>query len=281
MSEGTPVFHLIAVLIIGIILFIKGFKWQKQKRLIEDTPTSKIRGLAMGDVEVYGEAKNINDKEFIISPFSETPCFYCKYTIEEYRRSGKNSRWVTIQQGEERVLFYLKDDTDKVLVNIKEAEIDIPVDFEKYTRSLTIKEKNNAQKLLNFQSSDIKLKQTFEDNNIKVEKKGFESAKKLLEFVGTKSINNDMRFREYYIAPNDKLYIFGKAQVNKLVDEGTAKTNSEGIMIGKSENMFYVSDKSEKEVLSKFKWKVIGGIYGGATLILVSLLILFSYFDIL
>ena len=39
----------------GIYFFIKGFIWLKQKRLIENIPTSTVRSLAMGMAEIYGK----------------------------------------------------------------------------------------------------------------------------------------------------------------------------------------------------------------------------------
>ena len=38
----------------GLVFFLKGFGWLKRKRLIENIPTSTIRSLAMGLVEIYG-----------------------------------------------------------------------------------------------------------------------------------------------------------------------------------------------------------------------------------
>ena len=82
----------------GTILFFSGFKRYKEKKLIENTPTSKIRSIAMGRVEIAG--KVLADKNHLIkSPFSNNDCVYCKWTVEEYKRSGKNSSWVTVKTG--------------------------------------------------------------------------------------------------------------------------------------------------------------------------------------
>ncbi|MBW2968259.1 hypothetical protein KY362_07270, partial [Candidatus Woesearchaeota archaeon] len=62
----------------GIYLFIKGFSWFRLKRMVENIPTSKIRSLAMGLVEIYGSVVLFEDK-VLKSPFTGKDCVYYKY----------------------------------------------------------------------------------------------------------------------------------------------------------------------------------------------------------
>ena len=110
----------------GLSFFFKGFKTLKRKRLIENTPTSKTRSVAMGLVEVCGEA--VPAETILQSPFSNQDCLYYRYEIEEYRRSGKRSRWVTICNEVHGTPFYVRDDTGQVLVDPNGAEVEIPQD---------------------------------------------------------------------------------------------------------------------------------------------------------
>ena len=112
-------------LLIGFIIIYIGFRFFKTKHLIENTPTSKIRSLAMGFAEVAGTVLPFNERSVLISPFSNQKCVYYEYFIEEYRSSGKNSSWVTIRHEKEKRPFYIKDDTGKVLVDPTEAQIDL------------------------------------------------------------------------------------------------------------------------------------------------------------
>jgi len=129
-SSADPRIFLYAIagFFAGLYYFIKGFSWLKQKRLIENTPTSKIRLIAMGLAEIYGEVVPIKENLFK-SPFSVKDCVYCKYTIQELQSSGKSSRWVTIKSDVKTEPFYLKDDTSAVLVDPKGAAVEIPEDF--------------------------------------------------------------------------------------------------------------------------------------------------------
>jgi len=227
---------------VGVFLIWTGFQAFKMKRLIENIPTSKIRSVAMGLVEIAGHV--VSDKK-LKSPFSNKDCVYYKYIIQEYRSSGKHSRWVTIKKGNDCVPFYLKDSTGKVLVDPKGANIDIPKDFEF---------KSGFRK-----DPPIVVKQFLTANRLK-----FES------FLG---MNKTMRYREYFIAPNDKLYIMGTAGDNPYVEEATARQSTEDIMIqkGRHEKVYYISDKPEHAVLKSIKLKAFGGLIFGPILILIGI----------
>ena len=244
----------LAFFVTGIVLFWNGIKLLKQKRLIENIPTSKIRSLAMGLVEIYGEVVPAY-KEILKSPFSNKDCVYYSYTIDEYRSSGKSSRWVNVKKDSQGQPFYLKDDTGGVLIDSKGAKINISRDFEFKTGF----GRKTPDTVINFLKSN-----------------GM-SNKTLFGFDKT------MRYREYFIAPKDKLYIMGTAADNPFVEDGTAKNNIDDIMIqkGKNEKIYYISDKPENALLKEVKWKMLGCIFGGACLSLISLTIILKYFNLL
>jgi hypothetical protein len=228
----------------GIFLFFMGMHWYREKSLIENTPTSKIRSIAMGRVEIYGEVVPA-EKKVLHSPLSGKECVYYRYAVEEYRSQGKYSSWVVVQGGEDRINFFLQDKTGAVLVDPNKAEIEIPKSF-------------------NFQSGLGKDPPKLVVDFLQAHGMSFEG------FLG---INKRMRFTEYLIAPGDKFYIMGTAGDNPFVEEGAAKESAEDIMIQKGgrSNFYYISNKAEKDVLKKFTWKTIGGLLGGGVLIVGSL----------
>ncbi|OIO64251.1 hypothetical protein AUJ83_00040 [Candidatus Woesearchaeota archaeon CG1_02_33_12] len=235
----------------GVFLFWEGIKLLKQKRLIENIPTSKIRSLAMGLVEIYGEVVPAYE-ELLKSPFSNKDCVYYSYIIEEYRSSGKSSSWVTVDAGRKEQPFYLKDNTGGVLIDPKGANINVSRDFE-FNPGFG---KKTPDAIINFLNAN-----------------GM-SHKTLFGFG-----NKTMRYKEYFIAPKDKLYIMGTAADNPFVEDGTAKDNVEDVMIqkGNNEKIYYISDKPENTLLKEIKWKVLGYMIGGACLSIASLIISFKY----
>lgn len=68
---------------LGIFTFFKGFQWFRLKRLIEDIPTSKIRSIAMGLVEIAGRALPYKD-EILISPITKQKCLFYMFVVEGY-----------------------------------------------------------------------------------------------------------------------------------------------------------------------------------------------------
>ncbi|TAJ92581.1 MAG: hypothetical protein EPO31_13410 [Gammaproteobacteria bacterium] len=96
--------------------FIGAFYYFSRKRMMENTPTSKIRSAAQGFVELEGRGQLL-DGPPIIAPLSGITSLWFSYEIEEHRGSGKNSRWVTVENGVSDGLFLLKDDTGQCIID--------------------------------------------------------------------------------------------------------------------------------------------------------------------
>jgi len=113
-TPDETLFYLVCGVVAGIGLFIYGFTVNRRKRLIESTPSSPVRSLAVGLVEVSGRAQP--EADLLRAPFSGIPCVLFSYEIEERRGSGKNARWKTIAKGMSEQPFFVHDATGRVLV---------------------------------------------------------------------------------------------------------------------------------------------------------------------
>ena len=93
-------------------------------RLIEDTPTAKIRSAPQGYVELEGLGK-LMDGPPIIAKLSGLPCVWFRYKIEEYVATGKGNehRWETIDKGESTETFWLQDETGRVVIDPEGADV--------------------------------------------------------------------------------------------------------------------------------------------------------------
>ncbi len=99
-------------MVIAILMLWYGFYFLRLKRRVENTPTSKIRSVAMGMVEIKGQAIR---SYALISPMSNTPCVY--YRLTKYRRD-RNRQWqVSSSSGSNNVPFLLEDETGRVEIN--------------------------------------------------------------------------------------------------------------------------------------------------------------------
>lgn len=119
----------------GIYFFYKGLHELRLRRLIQNTPTSKIRSMSMGLVELKGNAR-FNGAP-LISPISKKECVFYSYIVEEYRNAGKHSRWVKIAGKKSGGKFCIEDDTGKVLIDPTKIRADYKIDLKTQTSRLS------------------------------------------------------------------------------------------------------------------------------------------------
>ena len=213
-------FHFLFILGGGISLFF-GINAFIKKRKIENTPTSKIRSLAMGVVELNGSAVW---KEKLISPMSQNPCVYYDAEIQEYRKSGKSGKYVTIGEEKKGELFFVQDETGKVMVDASNAKIDVKT---KSTYKI-------GRSLLGRQ----RMEELCKRHNINT-----------MNFLG---LTRRLRVIETLIRPNQGLYVLGNAVNNPYVKDGSVIKNEDDILIKKSKKQnLIISDKTEREIIRK------------------------------
>jgi Zn-finger nucleic acid-binding protein len=222
-----------------------GFMVNNRKRLIESIPTSSIRSLAIGLVEVRGRVQP--ERTPLRAPFSGIPCAFFSYTVER-RTSGKDTSWKMIATGMSQEPFYVQDQTGRVLVVPFDAQLILPDN--KTTRSNwsgTLPEET----ILGL----LKL-------GIAVE-----------GWLGEKTI----RCSETFLLPDQHVYVMGTAQEHKgAIDDAE---NAARLYIGSGRgNAFIISDRSEKELLSSMQWQIWASMGGGPALALVCLLLLFRLY---
>ncbi len=112
----------------GMGTFFRGFRIYRESRLLQDTPGTPIRSLAMGFVRIHGKAKS---DRLASSPVSHTPC--CFYTVEiekwEKRKDSEGGEdsgiWSHYGAAADGDWFYLEDATGRVMVNPRGAEYEL------------------------------------------------------------------------------------------------------------------------------------------------------------
>ena len=234
----------------GLFLVFKGFSWLKRKRIIEDIPTSKVRSIAMGLVEVNGKAHPAT-KTVVTSPLTGKRCAHYLYKVEKYVQSGKSGHWRTIKRGESTEPFFVQDETGKVLVDPTNAEAHVPMSY--HSESRWGKDPEPA------------IRKFLEKENIRFEGALF-------------GANYTMRFREWVIGLNDEVYVMGEAADNPYVEEATAAKGVEDVMIKKGKDkILIISNKKEKQILNTLKLKAFGGIIGGILLSVICLAIVVAF----
>lgn len=123
----------------GLCLCLWGnLRGLRRRRLLTDTPTSKVLGVFIGMTELKGTAEaanpltsflagqiNVNYSWKVDESWSRT--ITETYTDKDGRaqtRTRHESGWTTVAQGGERIPFYLKDNTGAILLRTKGATLE-------------------------------------------------------------------------------------------------------------------------------------------------------------
>jgi hypothetical protein len=104
--------------LLALFLFWSGLHFVRLKRKIENTPTSKVRSLAMGMVEVHGRARR---QYALVAPMTQAACVY--YRLRKYRRD-RNNKWKLVKDVDSsHVAFQIDDGTGCVIVAPQGASV--------------------------------------------------------------------------------------------------------------------------------------------------------------
>lgn len=138
---------LVPVVLCGLAavgLLLGSLHLRRKQRLLHDLPTSKVRGVFIGLVEIAGTAESTAP---LTAFLSSTACVHFDYEVEEHwsrvvtetstDKNGKShtrtrheSGWKTVAHGGEMQDFYLRDDTGIVLIRPDHAKLEPQTLFE-------------------------------------------------------------------------------------------------------------------------------------------------------
>lgn len=117
-------FWLIAALLAAAVagLFYLTFRNLRRARLIEDTPTARVRSAPQGYVELEGYARRMEGAP-VYAPLTGSPCVWYRYAVEKHASNGKRSEWRTVESGVSEAIFHLQDDTGLCIVDPDGADV--------------------------------------------------------------------------------------------------------------------------------------------------------------
>jgi hypothetical protein len=170
----------------GIGLFIYGFRLLQRRRLILDTPLSKIRSASMGMVEVTGLAVG---PYTMVAPITSRDCYYYRTLVWEWKQSGRDKTWVKIAGECMHLPFFVDDNTGRLLVDPRGADLDLHRDFE----------------------------QEFSDSFFSSKDSVPDSVRSFLARHGIVT-NNKIKVEEFCIKPKNSLFILGTLGENLGVE---------------------------------------------------------------
>jgi E3 ubiquitin ligase len=131
--DSTAVYATLALLG-GPALFAAGFRDLRLRRLIQNTPTSRIRSMAMGLAEVNGV---IECRSAVEAPFSGRRCAFWHVDISTQSR---RNQWTVVHRADSGHPFFLRDDTGLALVYPAGAQCKVNFGVEEVCNGITLPE---------------------------------------------------------------------------------------------------------------------------------------------
>jgi len=262
----------------GLFWFIKGFRVFREYRVLADTPEIPIRSVAMGLVEIHGKAKGL---QTVLSPVSNTPCFFYKVDIERWVSDKNGGHWSHAATQAEGTRFYLEDASGKVLVDAHGAEYDLIQTAKRETGrgfggSLGRLFGGSQDPTLATGSgvSDADLL-NYAQAVISTGRGSFSlSGGSLLSGLRMGSAHR-YRLCEYCILPEQSYDVAGTCIENPDAQD---EHDRNMIVKGQNEPTFVISWRSEKELKGRLRNRAALHIFGGAALSVVCLAVLLFRF---
>jgi hypothetical protein len=180
----------------GIALFVYGFRLLQCRRLILDTPFSKIRSASLGMVEISGLAVG---PYTMVAPITDRPCYYYRTLVWEWKQRGKNKEWVKVASECMHVPFFVDDNTGRMLVDPRGADLDLHRDFQQEFCDSFFTTKDPAPDNVR---SFLARHGVTTSNKIKVEEFCIKP-KNAIFLLGTIAENHDLEVRPAPIADSD------------------------------------------------------------------------------
>ncbi|PIN69903.1 hypothetical protein COV93_03640 [Candidatus Woesearchaeota archaeon CG11_big_fil_rev_8_21_14_0_20_43_8] len=215
---------------IFIASMVGGFICLRNYLIMRDIPTSKIRGIAMGLVELKGKVARMAKP--ITAPFSGLKCSHCMYSIKQCFFMGKTHYWKTLNEGK-NPFFYLRDDTGKVKIDTDGVEFNrLPSRIYRVPKKMH-EEKLKPEKFLDEWNQHY-------SRALKMPKLPISILQEDTLFPGEK--HGDYRYYEYTLEPGDELYVLGTASMDKKSPGETV------IKKGKNHSAFMMSKEPEESL---------------------------------
>jgi LemA protein len=238
------------IFVTGAIAIGLGFaclaSWRK-KWVIDDTPTSTCRGVFVGRNEVVGQAVPLYEP--IVTPFSQTPAVWFSWDLERWQKSGDNSSWVTQEKRQTSAPFWLQDDTGRVLVRPRGAELE-PVQAlcEKLDRDFAppYSRWQLRQWVLMGEDTTERLQSLTDASFLEAPSDGggfFDTSPDTASAIA--NLSGKWRITERVIAAGAPVYLLGTA---------SPRTDGPGLEFAGRSGDLLVSTKSEEQVASSSGW---------------------------
>lgn len=257
------------VFVAGAALYFWGFLTFRKYRVLADTPELPIGSVSMGLVEIHGKASGEN---LITSPVTRVPCHFYKARIDSY--SGpKNppdvngmSDWkpvFTDMQGES---FYLQDETGKIKVFPRMAELEVPFTM-RLVKVHQDEERKKQEPAADSELADY-VHNTLTNRDRAALSQVADPQARAIAQLFQRAHYGTYRVGEFCIFPDTSYDVTGTCVENPHPQD----LNDRNLIVkGRDEHTFVISSKAEKAMEEDLRLRARRYIFGGGSVMVASL----------
>ena len=297
-SHGSPTFAFAVLGVLGCVLFAHGFVLWRRKRAVEDTPTAKIRSVALGAAELEGVARQ---KDPLVAPVSGMACAWYRYRIERETHSGNQREWTTVASGDSAdFAFYLEDDTGRVRVDPKGAAAEIPNQIHETDPEIS----GPLAKLLTDHGIDCTAGWIGNRSRLRVSEARIDPGARLFVYGVAQARHGMLEERRFQIAARlaeikkdpvamKAADLDGDGEISleewdairqRVSQDVDSQPVADRVVIARDPlgaSLFVLSTEPRAALARSLSWRALGSVFGGAALAIVSLALLLERFGML
>lgn len=276
-SDDDP--FLFFLFLFGGGLFLVYWGWTRYRRytFIRDTPTATVRSMPVGRVELEGTARVAESA--LEAPFTDEPCLYADWHIEEYRYDPDDNDhdWVTIASGTLATPFYLEDDTGRVLIQAGEdADFDLSDDNH---RTIEVGGAGSpppaVESFIETARDDTDLTSVLGDSVGSIAEVFTDDGR-----IGDSS--NRRRYTQNVLPVDSPVYVFGSSRPVDVsaVPDREAGANEDLLAVRRDDetDLFLISDQREDSLVDRYKSRAPLAVVGGLAASAIGLYFILSWY---
>ncbi|WP_340101804.1 GIDE domain-containing protein [Salinibaculum salinum] len=295
LQSGDDTFDLLVILLVGffggLYLIYDGFTTWQLARLIQDTPTAKVRSMAVGRTELEGVVREHDGT--IDVPHTDEPCVYISWDAERRERHTDEDgdvhyTWETVADGTEALWFDLEDDTGRVLVraDLDRPEFDIRDAGHSTTDTFYQGERPPSEVTDFIREFRQRTKESRRSEKTTERSEGGGLFDRAIDFATDMLDANDplsntskrRRYSQTILPLGTEIYLYGSAEPREGGRMATSEADLLEIRRDSGTGEFLVADVSEDKLQNSYsKWGPIKTV-GGLVLSAVALYFLLSMF---
>ncbi|AGN00825.1 LemA domain-containing protein [Salinarchaeum sp. Harcht-Bsk1] len=263
-SEGSDDGELFLFLLIGFLgglyLIYDGFDTWQLSRLVQDTPTSKVRSMSVGRVELEGTAHKRDAS--VTPPIADEECLYVDWKAEKRERrvdddGNVHYEWVTIASGERTLAFDLEDDTGSVLIRADHDDPEFDINRDGHRREHTYHSGESApdevRRFVRAKGDPAAVATTPAASE---EADGFlDDVADFASDLATDSLDdtgNRRRYSENVLPVGSHVYVFGSAEPREGATMETSEADLLAVSRDPGSDEFLVSDSTEEKLQDSY-----------------------------